>query len=72
MKVSMTTDALLVEWNWYHQEKAKADIKGLSRLQKDVASSMFRPFPHSLGEVIVAPLILGATGCGGLKLILFP
>lgn len=55
MKVSMTMDALLVEWNWYHQERAKFDIKGLSRLQKNVVSSMLRPFPQSLDEVIVVP-----------------
>ena len=55
MKVSMTMDALLVEWNWYHQERAKFDIQGLSRLQKNVVSSMLRPFPQSLDEVIVVP-----------------
>ena len=56
MKVSMTMDALLVEWNWYHQERAKFDIKGLSRLQEDVASPVLSPLPGRLEEVTVPPL----------------
>ncbi|XP_046528841.1 ferritin heavy chain-like [Equus quagga] len=39
----------------YLQERAKPDIKGLSKLQEDVASPMLSPLSKSLEEVVMMP-----------------
>lgn len=64
-QLSVSIDASLIKQKWYLQERANPDVKGLSKLQEDVASSMLSLLSESRENMIVIsprPPPLGTWG----------
>ena len=54
LEKSTAADTALVKRKWYLQERMKPDLRGFFKSQEYVASSMLRPLPENLVELVAA------------------
>ena len=54
LEKSTASDTALVKRKWHLQERMKPDLRGFFKSQECVASSMLRPLPENLVELVAA------------------